>query len=405
MHNLGTVVSFELVRTLKKKTFWLSVLAFPLLLAAIVGLSYFSNKSAEDASDKLNQDKFSFAVVDRSMLVSPALVTAAQGRVVTNDRRAIQDVKEGRLDAVIIYPSNPADEAVRIYAKDAGLTKNGKYPSVATQLLQASVTSSIGSPRKVALLTSEPDVSVTTYVGGKEVKGIERAIAPGIFLVLFYVLIVLLGNQMLTSTTEEKENRVIEMVLTTVSARSLIIGKIVTMMLLGVIQVITIVVPLIIAYVFFKDSLNIPAIDFSQIVLDPVRMLVGGSVFTLGFMLFTGMLVAIGSAMPTAKEAGGFFGFAMILMFAPLYALAAIVSSPEQLMVKVFSFFPLTAPITLMLRNAVDNLSGTEIAAGLLVLALSSVLALVLAVRIFKTGSLRYDTRMSATEIFRLRRG
>jgi ABC-2 type transport system permease protein len=402
MHNLGTVIWFELTRTLKKKTFWLSIMAFPVLFAAILGLSYISNKSANQASERLSKERFTFVVVDESRLVAPELVQAAGGQVGTTAEAAREAVRAGNLDAAFIYPSNPSQAAVRIYAKDAGLTKNEKYQVVAQELLKASIAASVGSPEKVALLQMGVQTQLTTYDKGEETKGLESAIAPGIFLILFYALIVLLGNQMLTSTTEEKENRVVEMILTTVSARALIIGKIITMLLLGAIQVLAIAVPLVLGYLFFRDTLNIPSLNLAELVLDPVRIVLGGLFFGLGFMLFTGILVAIGSAMPTAKEAGGFFGFAILVMFAPLYALGAIVSSPEQLIVQVFSYFPITAPITMLLRNAVDNLSLGEALVALVILAVSAVLAVALAIRTFQSGSLRYHNKLSLREVFAL---
>ncbi len=404
MHNLGTVIWFELTRTLKKKVFWLSALAFPVIFAAIVGLSYISNKTADQAGDKLSQERFSFVVVDGSGLVAPSLVQAAGGRIGTDAGAAIAQVRTGRVEAAFIYPANPASGKTRIYAQDAGLTKNSKYEAVASQLLKASVGASVGSPPKVALLQGQIETQLTTYDHGTEAQGIESAIAPGVFLVLFYALIVLLGNRMLTSTTEEKENRVIEMILTTVSARVLIVGKVLTMMLLGLIQIAAIVAPLVIAYVFFRDSLNMPSFDLSEVVLAPDRIVLGALMFGASFVLFTGLLVAIGSAVPTAKDAGGFFGFALMVMFAPLYALPAIISSPEQLMVQVFSFFPLTAPVTLLLRNAVDNLAPWEALLGLVILTASSIVALVLAMRAFRAGALRYDSKLPWQE-FWLRTG
>lgn len=403
MHNLWTVVWFELTRTLKKKSFWLAIMAFPVLFAAIAGLSYISNQSANQASEKLSQEHFSFVVIDESRLLLPALVKAAGGQVGTTVEAAREAVQSGQMDAAIIYPRNPSQAEIRIYAKDAGLTKNEKYFSAAEQLLKTSIAASIGSPEKVALLQGNVKTKLTTYDNGVETKGFESAIAPGIFLVLFYALIVLLGNQMLSSTTEEKENRVVEMILTTVSAKALIIGKIITMLVLGVIQVVAIVAPLVIGYIFFRDALNIPNLNLSELALDPERMLLGGLFFALGFLLFTGILVAIGSAMPTAKEAGGFFGFAVLFMLAPLYAIGAIVSSPEQLMVQVFSYFPITAPVAMMLRNAVDNLSLTEALMGLVILAISAVLAVALAIRTFQSGSLRYDNKLSLWEVFAIR--
>ena len=74
-------------------------------------------------------------------------------------------------------------------------------------------------------------------------------IVPGIFLAIFYFVTVFLSNRMLTSTTEEKENRVTEMILTSISAKTLILGKIISIMVLGIVQILTIILPIIIGFI------------------------------------------------------------------------------------------------------------------------------------------------------------
>jgi ABC-2 type transport system permease protein len=102
---------------------------------------------------------------------------------------------------------------------------------------------------------------------------------------------------------------------------------------------------------------------------------------------------------PTAKEASAFFGFTMILVFVPFYALGVIISSPHQVMVQVMSFFPLTAPITLMLRNAAGNLSVPETVVGLAILFVTGAVLMALAIRIFRFGSLEYARKLGLREI------
>jgi ABC-2 type transport system permease protein len=184
-----------------------------------------------------------------------------------------------------------------------------------------------------------------------------------------------------------------------VSARTIILGKIISLIGLGILQILAILVPVGIAYFGFRSQLHIPAIDLNQLSFAPMPIIVGALIFIGGFLLFTGLLVAIGAAVPTAKDASGFFGVAMILMFVPFYAFGAIVSSPDQVIVKVMSFFPLTAPITLMLRNAAGNLSPLEAVVGILIVLLSGVALLALAIRIFRFGSIEYDRRLGVKEI------
>ena len=93
-------------------------------------------------------------------------------------------------------------------------------------------------------------------------------------------------------------------------------------------------------------------------------------------------------------------GVAMFSMFIPLYALQAIISDPGQLLVQIFSYFPLSAPITLLIRNAVGNLTGVEAAIGSIILAISAAIALWVAARTFSYGTLEYSRKLSLKELF-----
>ena len=400
MHNLSTVIRFEFIRTIKKKTFWLSLLAFPAIFIVVGGAMYLSNSVAEEASERNRDEGFSAQILDDSGLILPEVVESISASAASSKLQGIAAVRDQEVDAFIYYPADPSKQEIEVYAIDAGLMENEKYTAVAKELLRASASTVIDSPQLISIVRGDIQSNLTTYEDGQVAPGFERVIAPGIFLMLFYAIIVLLGNQMLTSTTEEKENRVIEMILTTVEARTLIIGKILALVLLGIVQVVVITAPAIVAYILAGDRLNLPAVDLGQLQIDPWSMLIGLGLFILSFLLFTGILVAIGAAVPTAKEANNFFGVAIFAMFIPLYAISAIISDPSQLIVQIFSYFPLTAPVTLMVRNAIGNLPGWEAAIGISILAVCSVIALAVATHTFRYGTLEYDRKLSWKEIF-----
>jgi ABC-2 type transport system permease protein len=399
MSAFGTAFWFEFVRTINKKSFWVRTLAIPVLMGTVIALSVFSNKASDQADQEAKQQTFSMAIMDQSHLLTPAVLAATHATVLTDKAEGIERVKSGQTDAFFYYPEHPSKQAVEVYAKDDGLAKNNKYGSVAAGLLQASLVQAVGSAERAALLQQPPQTTLTAYDHGQPTKGLGRVVAPGLFLVLFYITIVFMGNQMLTSTTEEKENRVIEMILTSVSARVLIMGKIAALMVLGAVQILAMVAPLVVAYMGFRSQLHIPQLDLNQISLAPGPIVTGLLLLIGSFLLFTGVLVAVGSAVPTAKEASAFFGFVMLVMFIPAYALAAIISSPDQLIVKAMTFFPLTAPVTLMLRNAVGNLSLTDTVIGLVILYAAGIVALLLAIRIFRYGTLEYSRRIGLKEL------
>lgn len=103
--------------------------------------------------------------------------------------------------------------------------------------------------------------------------------------------------------------------------------------------------------------------------------------------------------MPTAKEANQFIGIVFMLIFGPLYAASLFISAPESPFVQFLTLFPLTAPIPLLLRNAVGNLHSWEILVAIPILIISALIVLALAVRVFRFGALEYNRKMSFKEI------
>lgn len=399
MHNLATVFKFEVIRTVKKKTFWIMSLLFPVLIVAVGGVVYFSNQATSDAVMKSQNQSFSIVITDKSGLIDPK-IAATYGAAEVRDKQAGLDlIKSGEFDAYFYYPDDITSKSVEVYGQDVGIFDNGRYDAVASALLSQSVEPQVDISR-TAVLRGQVQFASTTYRDGVEYDSIMQLVVPGMFLVLFYILIVTSGNQMLTSTTEEKENRVIEMILTTVRARTLIVGKILSLIVLGLFQSAVVVLPIIIGYILFHDRLHLPAYDLVSIPLDWIRISIAFVLFFVSFMLFTGLLVTIGAATPTAKEAGSFFGAVIMLVFGPLYAAPLFVSSPDSGIVQFLSYFPFTAPIPLLLRNAVGNLELWQAGVAITVLIITTILVLRIAVRVFRYGVLEYGRKLSFKEIF-----
>ena len=398
MHNLGTVFKFETIRVLKKPTFWLMALGFPLMFAALYGIMFWSQSTTMQAAKELEKQEFSLAVTDDSKLVRPELLMAAKTKTVESKEAGINDVKNGKIDAYIYFPKDISKQKVEVYGKDVGLFQNGKYGAVAQSLLSQSVASSV-SQAQVAILQNKVQLSSTTYLDGKEHGGINEMIAPGLFLVIFFMLVTFFGNQMLTSSTEEKENRTVEMLLTMVKTDTLITGKILSLMVLALIQMLVIVLPVAAGYLAFGSKLQLPNMDLSLLVFDPVRIGLALVIFLASFMMFTGMLVTLGAMMPTAKEASQWFGLVIMLIFGPFYGITAFVSFPDSPFVKFLSLFPFTAPIPLLLRNAVGNLPAWEGLLGAALLIVAAVFVLWLAVRTFRYGAMSYDSKLSLSAL------
>ena len=398
MHNLSTVITFEVIRVLKKKSFWAMVFGFPIMIGAVFGIVFLSNKATQDAADKLKEQPFSIAITDDSHLLSPQIASTFHAKMTTKEA-GVAAVKNGTVDAYFYYPADVSAHHIEVYGKNVGLFENGRYSSVALALLSQSVQNTV-SPQIRTVLQNAAASDTTIYRDGRAYDPFKEMILPGIFLVLFYVLMSFFAGQALTSTTEEKENRVIEMILTTIEARTLIIGKIISLIVLMLIQGVLVVAPVLIGYLLFRDQLNLPNIDLSGLPVDWARIGVAAVIFALSFAFFTGVLVLIGATMPTAREANQFMGFVMIALYGPLYAVSLFISMPDAPIVRFLSLFPLTSPIPLLMRNAAGNLQPWEIAAGALILLTSSIFVLILAVRVFRFGALEYSRKVSLKEMF-----
>ena len=221
MYNLSTVFKFEVIRTLKKKTFWITALSFPLIMFGIILLS---NQATENAVKDMSKQRFSSLVLDESGLVKTDMLAALEIKTAANRAAGIEAVQSSKADAFFYYPAD-LTKGIEIYGKDVGIFQNGRYDSVARTILEQSVGETV-NPNIRTVISGKTSAKFTIYKDGQVYDPILQMIAPGFFLILFYFLIAMFGNQAVTSTTEEKENRVIEMLLTTVQARTVIIGKI-----------------------------------------------------------------------------------------------------------------------------------------------------------------------------------
>lgn len=394
-HNLGTVVSFEFLRTVSKRRFWAITLIVPIFAVALISLIVASNVSTANTADAQKTARFEFQYQDASGLVDPAVAQQLGGTPVESTEAGIAAVKSGSSEAFFDYPADPATQSVRVYGADVGLLQNAKYSSAAQSVLSASVEKSLDSPTDVAVLRGEVQTSTTTFKNGAVAPGFEAIIPALIFLVAFFVVIVFLGNQMLNSTLEEKENRVTEMILTTINPTSLLVGKVISLFMIGFIQMVVFALPVVVGYLFFREQLSIPSLDLSGLVFEPEKMTVGALILIGGFALFTGTLVAVGAVMPTAKDAAPLFSIVIFSIVIPLYASGFAISSPQSPIVQVLAFFPYTAPITALILNAFGSLPLWQAIVIIVELFVLSAIVLRIAVRLFRYGSIEYTNKVN----------
>ena len=398
-HNLSTVVSFEFRRTVTKRRFWAITLILPILVFGLGSLIIASNVSTAQTADKQKNERFEFLYSDASGLIDPAIAKEYGGTEIRSDAEGVEEVQVGGTPAYFAYPADPAKQTVKVFGEDAGIFQNSKYSAVAQSLLSTSVEHRMGNPTDVAVLRGAVNTSTTTFKDGKPAPGFEAILPALLFLAAFFIVIVFLGNQMLNSTLEEKENRVTEMILTTINPTNLLIGKVISLFAVGIIQIAVFALPTLIGYVFFRHQLQIPSLDLSTLVFEPQKMIVGTLILIGGFALFTGALMAVGAIMPTAKDAAPLFSVVVFAVIIPLYASGFAISSPQSPIVQLLAYFPFTAPITALILNAFGSLPLWQAIVIIVELFVLSVVMLRIAVRLFRYGSIEYSSKVKIRDV------
>jgi ABC-2 type transport system permease protein len=211
------------------------------------------------------------------------------------------------------------------------------------------------------------------------------------------------SGDLLQGLNEEKENRIMEVLLSSVRPEQLMLGKLVGLGGAGLAQVL----------VWTLSGVGFIAVLDAMVSL-PEGLVVAPSVGALAIALvyfvrgyfFFGTLMAALDAVTTSQREAGQVTFPVVLPgVAPFWFMEESVSDPEGLVSRVLSLIPFTAPLVGLVRLSVDGMSVVDLMANLAVLAVSVALAMVLTVRLSRAYLLMFGQRPSLGQIFRTLRG
>lgn len=402
-NNLRAVIRHEYLTIVRQPSFWIVMLAIPIFIAAIIGLSYFGNKSSSDRFEKIASELKDVSVIDQSGLIDQDVVTSGGLKFANPSTEEVlkEEVRQDKKEALIVYPENlETNKKYQVYVSSTDLTIGGSVSGLADSILKSSLYAPLGSADVIALAQDGGQAELTTYENGEVSPGFNAYVVPGLFVVLFYVIFAFSISYMLTSVSEEKENRSMEMVLTYVRPQTLIVGKLAAVTLVTLTQVAFFAALAGIGYLIVRsiDSsiLALPAgIELSELVFDPVTIFFSAAFLVVGFLMFAGFMTATAAATPGPKEANSFSAVFFIGAFAPFYLIMMILTDPENPITQFVTFFPLTSPVVTLLRNTVGNMSVLESSLALVAMTVFMVLTIMLAVRIFKRGALEFSSRLS----------
>lgn len=388
-NKLGTVVRFEIMRNLKKPSFWLAAILLPILLIGYVYIMGLNGANTEHAvTDNNDVSELRLGICD------DAGITGDTGMEdIATKEQGVESTKAGELNVFYYIPADFTTAAtIEIYTMTENTSLFTNYEQPIREALAVAATAHV-APEDVIILSSTYSVDTTNYTAtGEEQDSLAKMIVPLAVLALFYVLICMFGNRLTMATVEEKENRITEIILTTLSPTTLIIGKIISLIALGLIQLAVLVIPVLLFYFYGGAQGLLP----SDLMIDWSFWGVTGSLLllVLSYFLFTGFAVAVGAFVPTAKELAPYASVFMLFVILPVMSVSSFMVEPT-LFTYALSYFPLTAPVALMLRNAFGTLPPHELILGLINLAVFSAVAIALAVYIFKRSAMDLNSKLS----------
>lgn len=238
----------------------------------------------------------------------------------------------------------------------------------------------------------------STGTVASEQGGYLNLIVPGIFGILLALSLSFSSAYILQGLGEEKENRLMEILLSSVSTRQLISGKVLGIGAAGLVQMIVWVISIPLLLRLASSSIG-GIISMIQI---PANLLVLGIVyFILGYLLYAVLSASVAAVTATVREAQGLAAIYTLFAVAPFWFYSLLMLFPNNPIWVVFSIFPFSAPVLVMLRMGMTGVPVWQLIASITVLVLSIIGGLWLAARLLRTYILMYGKRPRLGEIIR----
>ncbi|NQU96850.1 MAG: ABC transporter permease [Chloroflexi bacterium] len=218
-----------------------------------------------------------------------------------------------------------------------------------------------------------------------------------IFGVLLLMAIFVGSGSLQQSISEEKENRLIEVLLTSISPVALLAGKVLALGATGLIQILVWIAA--VALLGSRIFEQIP--DLGALELEPLFLVVVVLFFVSGYLLFAVTMAGIGAATTSYREASSLSMFVIMPTWVPFWLLQPIINDPDGGLAMLLSYVPFTAPLTMMIRMGASDVPAVQVVGSLLVVFASSLVLLWVSARVFRAGLLMYGQRMGVRAVWR----
>jgi ABC-2 type transport system permease protein len=392
---VGIVARRDYLRTVKRRGFIFGTLLLPLGIGALLTVSGLASDSSFGPGGPDGGQVPLLIVNDSSLAIA---TQGAPGVVLISRAGAEARLASGEAEEYYIvpatYPGKP--DIVRIEASSKGgglgaLERQGRQESLLNAVLRAAVLEVAAVPSDIAARIQVPSIVTAMDRNGDPVSSgsiVASFLLPYAFTLLFVMSIFITSGYLLQSVTEEKENRVVEIVLSSVPALPLMAGKILGLGAAGLTQVVIWVLTALVALPLLNQQL---ALDVQ---ISPLTLGLATLYFALGYVAFGAIFAAIGALAPGSREAQQYAGFFGFLAVVPLIFSSVFLTDINSPIVWILSVIPLTTPATML---QVLVLSPTtpwlQVGVSLVVLVAFVAVATVASARVFRATVLLYGVR------------
>jgi ABC-2 type transport system permease protein len=225
------------------------------------------------------------------------------------------------------------------------------------------------------------------------------------FSFVFLFVVLFSGQLVLQNVVREKQSRIVELLLSSISPQQLMVGKILGFGALGLVQATIWVGVTLLLLLFIGPYLGVPALPLLSVLLANMpwdKFLLDILYFGLGYLLVASFSAGMAATM-TDLMSGQQFQQIIIMLptMIPFFIISLLIQEPDGMLARIFSYVPPTIAGTMMMRTAIAPISPGEIIASLFVLILSVILVIRAAGKVFEVGILLYGKSVSLREIWR----
>lgn len=354
MSKILTVLRYEFLNVLRSRSFLITLFLLPLMgLAAVLiigalkknnqGQSIFSFLSPPAKIETLG-------LIDHSGIIKEIPVAAGELIVsYTDEASALEAVNKAELAGYYVVAADYLETGrVDLYKSEINVTGQSNDTYLIQGLLEANLMTD--NPQLLNLFR-QPINLETQYVTSEPQRDPNSALTyflPYAVTMLFYMLILGTSSTMLNSITNEKQNRVMEILLTSITPMQMLTGKIIALGLIGLLQTTFWFGSAFLLYRLSGQAFALP-LEFAL----PVSILAWGILFfLLGYAIYASLMAGVGAMVPNLRESSQATFLVIFPLIIPLFFINTLIGQPNGPFSMALSFFPLTAPVAMLSRLA-----------------------------------------------------